>query len=927
LELGQQNITVLPGDATVLDIRAASEQLTGGPPQSTFGGATRRLEQRSVPRNIDPEDIEVIRGQIRARENELANLVREGAGARGGRGLLPNSPLNQSIRAKEQQVDGLRRSLQELIGAQDVGLTVEGVVRQEPFSAGRRRVSPVPESRMLGEPQVRPVREPDAGGQFRQTIRESPEPPLVGEASTVEEAAQFRQRVREIPPAQRTHVTPPEEVVIPAQAREVVQKEFYDAVPNSPTDIAATAYLRSGKIADYIRQMPQNFEVAEGFGAEALQDIGRVSAKLADPTRVIQAIDFGVFGRALQRGLMWPTRRTTLAANNWGDVTKVDYRKMLDRYGIRSNNPVRTRQRLDAAGDVLEEIGTNELNVSTDVLNQNLDHLLKDFSRAERISIIGVAKETRIFFDNLLRIQNAARGRRGQVLIDRIQNYRPWIRQNNVFSRVGLSELPAKEITDSPLPPDFIQPNTAPNPRAKTRRGGLEGYEKIRNIERLALDYVESARKDIFYTNIIQNGKAHIKAIRNRGLENSAEAIEEWIMEAYAGKLPAISRAARGFPGERTVGAGFALRRALTRAVFPLNWTWNFFVQTSSIGLTIKNHGAVSTTQGLDFLFRPSARKWTTDNAYSAIIKRRGAGKMSLQDVGPGIGSTDAAQRSALDTVEGYANFLTNIVEDNLTGVSVRAAFHDGRRRGLTGRALTEFASEGGSKTQSMYNLEDVPGLLRAKEVGTLVPFQTFAFEIMNTVREAGVIGLGRIGARAQQRRVDRTLISLAQWFGAMFAFNVVGEKLNGRQPWQLSSFIPFFSVMMIGTDPTNTWNLPMPAKWSADLIKGIQDVTARGSWIRLRSWAIKYHMLGGTQIDRTLKGIEAVADGEVTDRREQHLFGVGEDKLDIFKAVTQGVYSTSEGQEYIDKLNESKGPGFKFTGIPTRRFFPPEGR
>jgi hypothetical protein len=76
--------------------------------------------------------------------------------------------------------------------------------------------------------------------------------------------------------------------------------------------------------------------------------------------------------------------------------------------------------------------------------------------------------------------------------------------------------------------------------------------------------------------------------------------------------------------------------------------------------------------------------------------------------------------------------------------------------------------------------------------------------------------------------------------------------------------------------------------------------------------------MLGGTQINRTLKGIEAVADGEVTDVRGRQLFEVSPD--DWKKAVSQGPYSTSPGREYIDKLNESKGPGYRYTGIPIEK-------
>lgn len=941
-ELGQRNdVQILPGNASPREVdRAASLVAQDVPPsaevrtsiQRRSGGrdVRPRQTQSQLVGRLDPENLNEMRRTLRGIENEINTTTP---------GPRPNSPINQRLRALEGQATSLRTAIRELLAPELPNeLDIPGIIRREPV----QRIAPSTQTALpaagIRPAGIAPVSRPGV----QQVARPRPSG-LPIEANTPAEAERLRELTRQsnvvsedagsnavragekppsdIPAARQTNLPEPERVRNPVEAQQAIEQEFLDAVPDSPTDIAATAYMQTGKIDDYIARIPPSFEVAEGFAEDSFKEIGRVSAKMADPTRTIQAIDFGFFGRALQRGLLWPTRRTFLAANNWGDINKVAYRDILNTHNLRGRNPLHTRRLLDATGDMLEEIGTNELIVDTDLLVKQSAQLLRRFNPSERIRIVDAAKATRKFLDDLLDVQNAARAKRGQSEIPKLANYRPWIRNTNIWSQTGHSDLPAKTISQSPIPPDFIKPNEAFNPRAQTRTGGLEGYEKVRNVEKLVLDYVESARKDIFYTNIIQNGKAHIRSLRGQELENSAASIEDWIMESYAGKLPSFSKGVRENVPPPIVKGALALRRSLTRAVFPLNWTWNVFVQTSSAGLTVKNYGAVSTTQGLEYLFRPSARKWVRSNAYSAIIKRRGGGRAALQDVGPGVGSTDAVQRSAVETVESYANFLTNIIEDNLTGVSVRAAYRDGQRRGLTGRALTEYASEGGSKTQSMYNLEDLPGVLRAKEAGALFPFQTFAFEIMNTVRETGVVGFGRIGARTQQNR----LISLAHWFGAMAAFNIVGEKLNDRQPWQLSSFIPFFSVLTAGADPSSTWNRPLPIKYSADLIKGIQDVTARGSWIRLRSWAIRYHMLGGTQIDRTLKGIEAVADGEVTDRRERKLFEVGDDNIDIFKAVTQGVYSTSEGREFIDKLNKAKGPGSRFTGIPTRRFFPVE--
>jgi len=191
LELSQRDVTVLPAEATVREVQGAATRLIDGPPLVTIRGIERRLGQRTFPAGIDVEQIEVMRGQIRARENELRVLTEQGAAARGGRGLLPsgrrwpmrgrrfqlsrlNSPLNQSIRAKQQQLDNLRQGLAELTAPQDVGLDIAGVIREEPFSVGRRRTGLVPESRMLAEPFTRPVRDPSLGGQFRQTIRQEP---------------------------------------------------------------------------------------------------------------------------------------------------------------------------------------------------------------------------------------------------------------------------------------------------------------------------------------------------------------------------------------------------------------------------------------------------------------------------------------------------------------------------------------------------------------------------------------------------------------------------------------------------------------------------------------------------------------------------------------------------------------------------------
>ena len=443
------------------------------------------------------------------------------------------------------------------------------------------------------------------------------------------------------------------------------------------------------------------------------------------------------------------------------------------------------------------------------------------------------------------------------------------------------------------------------------------------------MDYVDTASKDIFYTNIVQNAKTHIRYMRARGgLDNSAEGIEKWIMEAYAGVLPGFSKfAIRVMPGPLRQGM-LGVRRLLTRAVFTMNWNWNLFVQPGSGTMTIFRYGIKDTLKALSYITSPKIRQEVRDNAYSAIIKSRRGGRVAYQDVGSGIEKTASIQRSPIETAEDFGNALTALIEDGLTGISVRAAYHSGERMGLSGRALWEFASEGGSKTQSMYNLEDLPGILRAKETGAIAPFQTFSLEVMNNIRELGLpLALARgVGTGAYQTTQNR-LLALARWTASIVVFAAIADRFVGRKPWQLSSFLPFWGLMLGGVNAGNPWNLALPHKYSNEFKEAVAAYMKYGNWTKLRTWAIGYHMYGGVQVNKTLKGIEAVADGNVKNVVGEKLFDTEPPegweslpgKWQAWVAITGGPYAVAEGKEYIDRLNDN--PISEFLGIDLGEF------
>jgi hypothetical protein len=212
-----------------------------------------------------------------------------------------------------------------------------------------------------------------------------------------------------------------------------------------------------------------------------------------------------------------------------------------------------------------------------------------------------------------------------------------------------------------------------------------------------------------------------------------------------------------------------------------------------------------------------------------------------------------------------------------------------------------------------MYNFQDQPGLLRTKEVGSVMPFQTFAFEVFNTVREMDLPVIRRVTGKAGtyetlnaksksgKALLSKRLMTLARWVAAMTVTNAVVDRAIGRDPWKWpESFIPFIGYLvggMSGRGPEFA-----PQQYVSDFRKGVGSLLKYGSWKKLRKWAVKYHVIAGTQFNRVLDGIEAVSEeGRVEDVRGRELYTIDPDEY--WKAIVAGPYRTEVGKEYIEKL------------------------
>ena len=752
--------------------------------------------------------------------------------------------------------------------------------------------------------------------------------------------------ITKIQPTERVNPT----VKTVARAREELKGEWIDsALPDSPEDMAASGQLETGSAHTFIAGIPaKNTPPSKAFseGMQSLRNVSPALARSLDPARLFDTIQNGRHGGLISKNIGWPTRRMHQNSINFNTKLKVEIQDLVSKYDLNKS------EYREAAGDVIEYIGTADVGVDevTLLAKTEIKNFVKQYPIDVQRRIVGFAQDIRSFYDDGVNTQNLARAKRGDAPINILENYRPWImaqkswrerlstigfRKNEAGVVDGLSKEATDRIFGDRTYPTFMAPQHVFNPRAMERTYGLKDVAKERDLVKLTVGYIDSMSDDIYNNTIINNVFRHTKPMREANLVQAADALDTWVREGFAGVPTPQGRAIRDLVPKPLVEGALFIRRQLTRAVFPLNWQWNLIVQPSSVANTILRYGVRNNVRALDAFVRPSVKS-RVERAYSGIIKKQRAGKVAYQDIGEGIERSGRLGRSKMEKAEDVANYLTGAIEEKLTRHGIRAAELRGEQLGFKGRELLEFASDGGARTQSMYDKPNVVGILRSREIGAIAPFQTFAFEILNTVRELNIPGLRRaigqagayntltansaLGAATTTRRIKQLL----EWVAAMYAINVVSDKAMNRKPWNLGSFIPFYSLISAGAQGYGPMNAPLFVKFAGDFWDAAGDFLETGRWHGLRNFATRYFVLGGSQVTKTLIGIEAVAEGGVRDRRGALKFEINPEEW--LTAYSQGVYATQGGKEYIEEKFDRTALE-EFTGLPIPDVFSIEAR
>lgn len=643
--------------------------------------------------------------------------------------------------------------------------------------------------------------------------------------------------------------------------------------------------------------IPNDFKMYKGF-KDARQG---VLGGTKDPGRFLQEID-GALSLKRKRGMpyqagpteryvQWRTDDIVLMRNEWDSATnallKEVYRDV-------------TNTEAAAALRVIEKIDRKSANLDPRILADEL-------GVSERV--IAFAQRGRKFFDRMLREVNRARKMRGQNPIPYRKYYAPMeLLNESIWGEVIGEVFGTRGIMGSPALPDYFKPSKTFNPREMARKHKLPYDLRKNNLKTLMESYARLSSRDIFNNSIIQNNKAFAGVLRKKGLKNAAAGIENWTAEAFGGVGAKLSSQRMEFPSWVRMGMD-RVRMAYARGVFPLNFAWNACIQTSSATLTFARTGAKNSFLGAkDWVFNKNLRRNIDSRVYSYKQKTSTAGAVTRQDVARGMSSRIQPETPRLDNLTESLNYFTNQIEKHLTGWSVSAALRHGKKNGMKGEALWRYASDIGGRTQSMYNIENLPGVLRGDIVKTGAPFQTFKFETYNTIKEFA----GKTGTPPST--FHERMGWLLRFTAAATVFNLAGERLIGRKPWGAHSFIPFYDMLLTPMYSAITGkdehlalkrSQPAPTGMAIDLGKGAVKFIKTGDKRKFRDAAIRYwgvtKLPAGTQVARTINGLEAIANEGYVDSRDKYLFYT-ETPEDKARALIGGPWMTKPGMEYWDE-------------------------
>ena len=697
-----------------------------------------------------------------------------------------------------------------------------------------------------------------------------------------------------------------------ARIRNAVAEDMFAPIEGNATSESAVSYSRTQNFDDYVAKMPRAVSpegAALGLGKSPdrsvqivdpvtaneimeskLPDLKHPRLKLesTDIRRLSNEIDGGEAGPITNHVLL-PSRDTIMARDVFADKYKGLFDQAFVKYRVRSPYSKRRVWDLMDGHEEVKNPTRNEL--------------------AARDALRGI-------FDDLIEKSNKAREQRGQELIPYRENYVTYAAERTLIDRLLGRDTKPEWVMEGPGAPDFIVPGKSFNPRELAREVHYKAYKKDKDLARLAGRYVDTMANDIFYTNAIQNIKAHSALLKQNGRPNAAWVLEQWGSRAFAGAKHPFDVVVESFPLLRHA---FAIQKKITdglkRSVFPANLSFNVIVQTSSHATLAPMTSFHAMAEAVPLMFSQKHRA-IVEQTYAYHQKTRAKSQYSNEWMEQKKRFKVLEKTGKLDTMADRLNYLTNLTEKELSMHAGITAYLHGKSKGLKGRELSSFMDNTMQRVMSLYNHADLPGILQSKHVSATVPFQTFAFEAWNNLREMfGKTGMHKEMSQKKYRR-------MAKWIVGMYVTNAVGQAAVGRSPWEWEAFMPFASVFEGALGSSGRYARaggPVGYAATTQLMKAVRNYVEHGDLDETRRWIMRYTVPAGTQINRMIEAETAWNQGgRVKDVTGRTIYKMKPDQQ--LKSYAAGPGATKQGIESREERFEAyqeKIPGPMVPAFP----------
>jgi len=242
-----------------------------------------------------------------------------------------------------------------------------------------------------------------------------------------------------------------------------------------------------------------------------------------------------------------------------------------------------------------------------------------------------------------------------------------------------------------------------------------------------------------------------------------------------------------------------------------------------------------------------------------------------------------------LSKVDNALGFLIQLGDKEMVRLAWGAQFEKSLSKGANFEQAVKEADNIAFKTQSSFNVTDLPPAFRSKLASSFLQFQNTVNNGLNYLR----FDLGKEG---QERGKWGVFKAGLMWLGTLLALNMVYRQFgipSAVDEW--SDVFPLISIAEYGAPVT--YSLPTSILGLV-LAKTPQDRTKAAKALRR---AIFLFLPAGNQVRKTLEGIYSVSKGGKFDKKGKLQFSI-RGFAEQVRAITFGPYGTKKGREYIKR-------------------------